>query len=59
MRRSILYIIVLFVGYACNGIVSAQTAEGGGVYIQNNGKLINSIVYNNYAVTGFGVAGTR
>ncbi len=58
MRRSILYIIVLFVGLTSCGIVSAQTAEGGGVYIRNNGKLINSIVYNNYAVTGFGVAGT-
>jgi len=38
--------------------VSAQTAEGGGVFIRNGGKLINSIVTNNYAVTGFGVAGT-
>ncbi|MDO9634132.1 MAG: hypothetical protein Q7J05_03690 [Paludibacter sp.] len=38
--------------------VFAQISEGGGVYIQNNGKLINSIVHTNYASMGFGIAGT-
>lgn len=38
--------------------VNAQTASGGGAYIQNNGKLINCIITGNYAVNGFGVSGT-
>lgn len=38
--------------------IVAQTAAGGGAYLQNNGKLINCIVTGNYAVTGFGVSGT-
>lgn len=38
--------------------VSAQTeSEGGGVYLQNGGKLMNSIVTQNYAIKGFGVSG--
>ncbi|OQB31100.1 MAG: hypothetical protein BWY08_00676 [Bacteroidetes bacterium ADurb.Bin174] len=57
MRRTILYILVPIIGLIYSDIVSTQTAEGGGVYIRNNGKLINSIVTENYAVTGFGVAG--
>lgn len=39
-------------------ITTAQEAAGGGAYIINNGKLINSIVKDNYALSGFGVAGT-
>lgn len=35
----------------------AQTAEGGGAYIRNNGKLVDCIVTNNYALNGFGVSG--
>lgn len=40
-------------------LASAQTSsEGGGVYLQNGGKLMNSIVTQNYAIKGFGVSGT-
>jgi hypothetical protein len=38
--------------------VVAQSGEGGGVYILNNGTLVNCVVTNNYALTGFGVSGT-
>ena len=38
--------------------IVAQTAEGGGAYIQNSGKLINCVVTKNYASNGFGVSGT-
>ena len=34
----------------------AQTAEGGGAYI-NGGRLINSVIVNNYATNGFGKPG--
>lgn len=37
--------------------IVAQTAEGGGAYIQASGKLINCIVTKNYAINGFGVSG--
>ena len=36
----------------------AQTAEGGGAYILNNGKILNCVVINNYALNGFGISGT-
>jgi len=36
---------------------SAQTAEGGGAYIRNNGKIVNCVVMNNYALNGFGISG--
>ena len=40
-------------------LATAQTvSEGGGVYLQNGGKLMNSIVNQNYALKGFGVSGT-
>jgi len=55
VKISILWLLYYFISAS---VICAQTAEGGGVYIKNNGKLINSIVTNNYAVTGFGVAGT-
>ena len=35
----------------------AQTAEGGGAYI-NGGRLINSVIVNNYATNGFGISGS-
>lgn len=35
----------------------AQTAEGGGAYV-NGGRLINSVVANNYATNGFGISGS-
>jgi len=38
--------------------IVAQTAEGGGAYIQTSGKLINCVVTKNYASNGFGVSGT-
>jgi len=38
--------------------VFAQTAEGGGAYIQRSGKIVNSVILNNYALNGFGVSGT-
>jgi len=37
--------------------LKAQTAEGGGAYIQNNGKILNCVVTNNYALNGFGISG--
>ncbi|HRT79238.1 MAG TPA: hypothetical protein P5085_08350, partial [Paludibacteraceae bacterium] len=36
----------------------SQNGEGGGAYLQNNGKLYNSIVTHNSSVQGFGVSGT-
>ncbi len=53
--RNIINILILSI--ACSLNINAQTGEGGGVYIRNNGQLINSIITNNYAVDGFGVAG--
>lgn len=37
----------------------SQSAEGGGAYIKNGGKLVNCIIANNYAANGFGVSGTN
>lgn len=37
---------------------STQTAKGGGVYIRNNGYLLNCVVAKNYADNGLAVAGT-
>ena len=48
---------ILFLMILSHSIV-AQTAAGGGAYLQNNGKLINCIVTGNYAANGFGVSGT-
>lgn len=53
--RHIINIFILII--TCSLNIKAQTGEGGGVYIRNNGQLIGSIVTNNYAVNGFGVAG--
>lgn len=50
-------LIILF-SIVSADLAVAQSSEGGGVYILNNGKLINSIVKGNYASNGFGVAGT-
>jgi hypothetical protein len=48
-----------FLLLALSTIASAQTeSEGGGVYLKNGGKLMNSIVTQNYAIKGFGVSGT-
>lgn len=58
MIQKIKILLLLLSSFVFLSVVYSQTAEGGGVYIRNNGKLINSIVTNNYAVTGFGVAGT-
>ena len=58
MIQKIIILLLLLNSFVFLSVVYSQTAEGGGVYIRNNGKLINSIVTNNYAVTGFGVAGT-
>lgn len=58
MIQKIKILFLFFSSFVLLTVVYSQTAEGGGVYIRNNGKLINSIVTNNYAVTGFGVAGT-
>ena len=55
MKQKLILSIILLASYIS---LFAQVSEGGGVYIQNNGKLINSIVRNNYASIGFGVAGT-
>jgi len=51
------YIFIMFCMLASLNFISAQKAEGGGAYIINNGKLINCIVKDNYALNGFGVAG--
>lgn len=37
---------------------NSQAAKGGGVYIQNNGYLLNCVVAKNHANNGPGVAGT-
>lgn len=48
-----------FLLLALSTIASAQTeSEGGGVYLKNGGKLMSSIVTQNYALKGFGVSGT-
>lgn len=52
MRR---FIFLCLLAY--NLSTFAQTAEGGGAFL-NGGKLINSIIINNYAVNGFGVSGS-
>lgn len=51
------YIIIIYSLLIFLTFTSAQNAEGGGVYIINNGKLINCIVKDNYALNGFGVGG--
>lgn len=38
-------------------LIFAQNGEGGGAYLQNNGKLYNSIVTHNSARQGFGLSG--
>ncbi len=53
--RHIINIFILII--TCSLNIKAQTGEGGGVYIRNNGQLINSLVTYNSAVDGFGVAG--
>ncbi|GAB1417149.1 hypothetical protein MASR2M117_25550 [Paludibacter sp.] len=58
MTRPTNILLILLLAFFNNLLVSAQTAEGGGVYIKNNGKLINSIVTENYAVSGFGISGS-
>jgi len=57
MRLLKVWVFLLLNSIVTTSVIWAQTAEGGGVYIRNNGKLINSIVTRNYAVTGFGIAG--
>ena len=52
MRRFIFLCLLAF-----NLSTFAQIAEGGGAFL-NGGKLINSIIINNYAVNGFGVSGS-
>jgi len=48
-----------FLLLALSIFVSAQTeSEGGGAYLKNGGKLMNSIITQNYALKGFGVSGT-
>lgn len=49
---SIFFLIIL------SHLIVAQTAEGGGAYIQASGKLINCVITKNYAINGFGVSGT-
>jgi hypothetical protein len=39
-------------------LIFAQNGEGGGAYLQNNGKLYNSIVTHNSARQGFGLSGS-
>lgn len=58
MRKVFKILFIILVSLSYNVMIIAQTAEGGGVYIKNNGKLVNSIVTENYAVTGFGIAGS-
>lgn len=35
----------------------AQTKEGGGVWIEDGGKIVSSLVFSNRAADGFGIAG--
>jgi len=56
MRSNTFFTLILL---TLSTFVSGQTvSEGGGVYLQNGGKLMNSIVTQNYAIKGFGVSGT-
>ncbi len=56
MRSNTFFTLILL---TLSTFVSGQTvSEGGGVYLQNGGKLMNSIVTQNYALKGFGVSGT-
>ena len=55
MRQFILLIILI---HSILNTASAQTAEGGGAYIQNSGKLLNCVVTTNYATDGFGISGS-
>jgi len=48
--------IILLILYSLS--VVAQSSEGGGAYIVNNGKLINCVLTKNYAGNGFGASGT-
>jgi len=52
-------ILSLFLITICSIYLPAQTAEGGGAYIQGNGKLLNCIITKNYATNGFGVSGSE
>lgn len=47
--------IILLILYSLS--VVAQSSEGGGAYIVNNGKLTNCILTKNYAGNGFGASG--
>lgn len=49
----IVWVIGLFSGVRCWG----QSAEGGGVYLETGAKMINSLVTDNKAKEGYGIAG--
>lgn len=52
---------ILIIFFYCMSLLSVDaqtTAEGGGAYIQNGGKLFNCLLTKNYAVNGFGASGT-
>ena len=51
-------LIIFFYCMLHFSVVAQTTAEGGGAYIQNNGKLFNCLITKNYAVNGFGASGT-
>lgn len=56
IRTNTFFMLLLLI---LSTFVSGQTvSEGGGVYLQNGGKIMNSIVTQNYALKGFGVSGT-
>ena len=56
IRTNTFFMLLLLI---LSTFVSGQTvSEGGGVYLQNGGKIMNSIVTQNYALKGFGLSGT-
>jgi hypothetical protein len=52
------FILLSFILLITLSTAVAQSAEGGGAYIQNKGTLVNCVVKNNYALNGFGVSGS-
>lgn len=53
MKYSIVYIFLLLTAFHS----AFSQGQGGGVYIDNNGSCIGSVIHKNQAQEGFGVAG--
>lgn len=55
MKRRVVLYGLCFLAFL--GQLKAQTGEGGGVYLEDGGKLIGTVVKGNSAAEGFGIAG--